>query len=411
MSVGYNPKIVTDGLVLCLDAGNKKCYDPLENILTYSEADTSNWTELTSNTTESNLDLNALGLFKGVLVTSTTGAQWHRHGTGYVFSLTSGNTYTLTYFYRAGTTGAARLQVRINSVESFVQGPADGSNWTIQNSAGTVSNVTTTLMEDGLTYRTTYTLASSQTGTCSLAIGIGTDTVGGTVIALGAQVENGSYYMGYVETTGTSKLKQNTYLDLSRNKYNGDATSVKPYPDTTAGTVLDHNTSSIITHTFSTPVNHESWSLVYFVRSTGLTSSNYRGVIQLREDNASHGYFYNIDTRETTNSYILGYQKDFNINSWLTYGYMSAAQWDDQGWWCLGVSYYNGVFRHYTNGIFVNTQTQTRDVAGYGDLTSMRINYSGSNTVLLGPVLFYEGILTDAQFEQNFNALRGRFGI
>jgi len=202
-----------------------------------------------------------------------------------------------------------------------------------------------------------------------------------------------------------------TIYDLSLKKYNGTSTALSVADLTGVGKVLNFNTSSTITSTFSTPVNHESWSLIYWVRSTGLTSSNYRGVIQLIEPNASHGYFYNIDTRETTNSYILGYQKHFSINDWLTYGYMSAAQWSTQGWWCLGVSHNNKIFKHYTNGVLVNTQTQTRDVAGYGDLTSMRLNYSSGNTVYMGPVQFYEGVLTEEKFKQNFNALRGRFGI
>jgi len=29
----------------------------------------------------------------------------------------------------------------------------------------------------------------------------------------------------------------------------------------------------------------------------------------------------------------------------------------------------------------------------------------------MGPVYFYDRILTDDEFRQNFNALRGRFGI
>jgi hypothetical protein len=202
----------------------------------------------------------------------------------------------------------------------------------------------------------------------------------------------------------------NTIFDLSKNNYNTTSTTTT-IADDTVGKVIDYNNSTAITSTFSTAVNHESWSLIYWVRSTGLTTSNYRGIIRLVEPNASHGYFYTIDTRETTSSYVLGYQKDFNINSWLSYAHMNAASWAEEEWWCLGVSHDNTVFRHYTNGLIRNVQTQTRDVAGYGDLTSMIINASGSNTIYLGPVYFYEGILTDEQFLQNFNAVRGRFSI
>jgi len=203
----------------------------------------------------------------------------------------------------------------------------------------------------------------------------------------------------------------NTLFNVSGTTANGTATTITTADLSVIGQVLNYNTSTAVTSTFASPINHESWSLIYWLRSTGLTSSNYRGVIQLIEPNAPFGYFFNVDTRETTNSYILAYQKNFLVDDWLVYGYMTAAQWAAQGWWCLGVSHNYGVFKFYTNGALANTQTQTRNVAGYGDLTSMRLNYSTGNTVYLGPVQFYQTVLSDQQFNQNFQALRGRFGI
>jgi hypothetical protein len=150
---------------------------------------------------------------------------------------------------------------------------------------------------------------------------------------------------------------------------------------------------------------------MFWVRSTGLTSSNFRTVIALDDTNSSHNYFYNVDTRETTNSFILGYQKDYFINSWLTTNFNTSAQWAEQKWWCLGVSHNNTVFKSYRQGNLFSTQTQTRDVAGYGDINQLHINRSGSNTVYMGPILFYDRILTDDEFKQNFNATRGRFNI
>ena len=107
----------------------------------------------------------------------------------------------------------------------------------------------------------------------------------------------------------------------------------------------------------------------------------------------------------------MGIQKDYSVSNWLTYGHMSASQWDDQTWWCLGVSHNSTVFKHYTQGELVNTQTQTLDVAGYGDIDEFEINMSGSNTVYMGPVFLYDRILTDDEFKQNFNAHRERFGV
>ena len=202
----------------------------------------------------------------------------------------------------------------------------------------------------------------------------------------------------------------NTLFSLNGTE-NATATTISTATDATAGTVLNHNSSTEITVNLSPNLNHEVWSLILWIRSTGLTSSNFRNVLALEDTNSSHNYFYNIDTRETTDSYILGYQKDYTISSWYTVAFNSSTQWDDQTWWCLGVSHNNTIFKSYRQGQLFNTQTQTRDVAGYGDIDQLHINRSGSNTVYMGPVLLYDKILTDDEFKQNFNATRGRFNI
>ena len=201
----------------------------------------------------------------------------------------------------------------------------------------------------------------------------------------------------------------NTLFGLN-GRENATATTVSTATDATAGTVLNYNTSTEVTVNLSPVVNHEVWSLMVWIRSTGLTSSNFRGVIRL-EQTGGPGYFYILDTRETTNSFILGYQKDYFINDWLVTTFNTSAQWAEQKWWCLGVSHNNTVFKSYRQGNLFSTQTQTRSVANYTDLTQVRINNSGGNTVYMGPVLFYDRILTDDEFRQNFNATRGRFNI
>ena len=202
----------------------------------------------------------------------------------------------------------------------------------------------------------------------------------------------------------------NTLFSLNGTE-DASATTIATATDATAGTILDHNNSTAITVNLSPNVNHEVWSIMFWIRSTGLTTSDYRTVLALDDTNSSHNQFYNFDTRQTINSYVLGYQKDYSINSWYSYGFNNASQWDDQTWWCLGVSHNNTVFKHYVQGDLKNTQTQTRDVAGYGDINQLHLNRSGSNTVYMGPVYFYDRILTDDEFRQNFNATRSRFSI
>jgi hypothetical protein len=186
--------------------------------------------------------------------------------------------------------------------------------------------------------------------------------------------------------------------------------------DATAGTVYDHDNSTVASLNTITPnINHEVWSLMFWVRSTGTTPSDYRGIIMLDDTSSIPGYFYTFDTRQTTNSYVLGYQKHYDgsvsNNQWMTRAFMTASEWSSEQWFCIGVSHNNTAFRNYKNGQLLSTQTQTLDVTGYGDIDRIRINNNSDNTVRMGPVLVYDRVLTDAEFEQNFNAHRGRFGI
>lgn len=202
----------------------------------------------------------------------------------------------------------------------------------------------------------------------------------------------------------------NTIFNLANNN-SMTGTTVSTAVDAIAGTVLDHNSSTALSCSFSSPVDRNSWSLIYWVRSTGLTVLNYRSVIILAEPNASFGYFYSVDTRETTNSRILAYQKDYLVNDWLTVEHVNSTDWGSQIWWCFGVTHDNTVFRHYNNGVLFNTATQTRNVSGYGDLSQLTVNTSGSNTVYMGPTMFYSRVLSNAEMNQNFNSMRGRFGV
>jgi len=202
----------------------------------------------------------------------------------------------------------------------------------------------------------------------------------------------------------------NTLFSLNGKENATSASAITTVSDAAAGTILNHNNSAEVTINLSPNVNHEVWSLIVWVRSTGITPANYRPIVRL-EQIGGPGYFYILDTREINNSYVLGYQKDYILNDWYTVAFNTSAQWLNQTWWCFGVSHNNTVFKSYRQGELFNTQTQTRNVTDYTDLTQIKINTGANNTVYMGPLLFYDKILTDEEFRQNFNAFRGRFGI
>jgi hypothetical protein len=170
--------------------------------------------------------------------------------------------------------------------------------------------------------------------------------------------------------------------------------------------------STAMTASITPNINKNSWTLMWFGRSnTSASIGNYRALLQLTETTYST-YFYLIDNRTTTDTYPLGYQKDESIANWLSHNWgMNQTLWLTGAWQCFATTHNNKVFKTYRNGILVQTQTQTLNVDTYGNIKELTVNGSGSESVRLGPTLLYDYTLNDAEIMQNFNALRGRFGL
>ena len=202
-----------------------------------------------------------------------------------------------------------------------------------------------------------------------------------------------------------------TLLDLTaRETPSGTAAA---FADATAGNVINcPSGSTAISVALGTNINHEAWSLMWFARSNGLDpTTDYRHILRLNET-TNNGYFYLVDTRQITNSYVLGYQKDESVSSWLSHGFgTNETLWYEGNWHCFCVTHNNKVFKSYRNGVLQATQTQTLNVDTYGDIDELVVNGSATNNFYMGPVYLYASVLTDAEVLRNFNALKGRFGL
>ena len=165
--------------------------------------------------------------------------------------------------------------------------------------------------------------------------------------------------------------------------------NVYPYTDVTGFT-------ADITPKFSTS------KILCFGHIAGMGTSNTRALYRL------------LRTISGGSGVPLGEGND-NIGNWSSANITTNAEWTSLRWFCCGTSHNksvgsNGVFKVYNNGSLRSTRTQTFDVSGYGDINSMAFNGSSGNTVRMGAVSLYNRVLTDLEFEQNFNALKGRYG-
>lgn len=178
--------------------------------------------------------------------------------------------------------------------------------------------------------------------------------------------------------------------------------------------VFNNNTTNATFFTVSLDpvINHESWSLIFWTKYAANTSSNFRQFLRLKDDVDPNGvgYFYTIDTRQTTNNYILGYQKDQAVSSWTSQSFGSnQTNYQSGDWRCCAITHNNGVFKSYGNGSLVSTQTVSLNVDLYGNINQLQVFTNNNTGNLLGPTYMYERVLTDDEILQAYNCHKDVF--
>lgn len=177
---------------------------PATNLLTQSRAALgAGWVQGAS--TSLNLTLGALGQFAGVSVASN-GQTWHRLVHQAEPTVVAATAHTVTVYFRAGTSGRLRMILRAVSTGTETQiGGTIGALAMTQQAAGAITNVAEQVMPDGLTRRLTCTFTPNATG--PLSLGIGPDSVSGTVQVLGAQIEAGGAPSSFIFSAGAATTR------------------------------------------------------------------------------------------------------------------------------------------------------------------------------------------------------------
>ena len=211
------------------------------NLILYSVVSTANWI-VTGGQTPVSLSLNALGVFPGVRIASG----------GFVYdgvrhsniTLTSGTTYTATWYFRKGDvnpsnkfraiirdTAAARVTSFEKSSASTDYGDINSYSFSENTDATTNFEILSVdTLADGLTFKLCTKFTASASSGYRFMFQTNSATVGETIIALGLQVEAGAFPTSYIPTSGSTVTRNPDNVSMTGTNfsdwYNQDAGTV-----------------------------------------------------------------------------------------------------------------------------------------------------------------------------------------
>ena len=167
------------------------------NLMTQSNIESAYWGGGGAATVTNRTD-NALGFFNGAAIASN-GVNWHRAIRA--VALTENVSYVLTCFYKEGTSGRLRFELRTNSNSSSIIGTIGSLN-VMSTAAGALELLSDEAYGDVRKLSAKWT--PNYTGSAQIGLGPDSFTSGETIIGYGVQVEEGAFPTSYIPTSGSA---------------------------------------------------------------------------------------------------------------------------------------------------------------------------------------------------------------
>ena len=413
MGITYNPRTVTDGLVLALDAGNTKSFSP--NVFPRG-TDIYGWyvdTRGNANALRSTISRDTISSPVGntPLKMQVTGNDPYLDSyNSTIWNLaaaSSGDTWTVSFYVKASqnTTGEILL--------------FESNGTTYYSVPNTTYNITTSWQ------RVSFTTTFSNANTTVIQLRLDGPNSGGsgtTVWWDGLQLERGSTASEFTKNyTLDSSLNYRT-LDLTRNGNNGTLTNMDGGNlNTSNGGSLTFDGTNDYISAGALSGSFTSFTVIVWFYPTSVTS--YENSIDCNY--SYNGTTGNIGPRlEMNNSGRLGwiYSNITNSNDSYYNHVVVSSGLAANTWHCAAITYNGGTSTSttYYNG---NASGLSRSTIGsptgfVGVMNNVTIgkgfHLGGSERIFTGRVSnvsIYNKTLSAAEVKQNFNALRGRYGI
>ena len=400
MGQSYGPKLVTDSLILCLDARDANSYagEPTTNVLQYPESIGSGPTqESWSGTITANAVTAPDGTDTATKIEATSGHVYERLyiDTSYnSVQFTTGDTITYSVWIRTldGTTTTSK-------------GP---HIWNYNSPTyGIVGQDLSGISPEWKLLKVTHTVAAHQTNFAfAYSSSVSNGLTGLTYAIWHPQLEVKSYNTPYVKV---SRSATNGWADLSGNGNHGTLTNMtgtgaSHYKDgqvikPLANSYLDFDGSNDYVATsfgsgrnpYSSPTTFVAW-----VKSDTATAN------KMWLDHGSNGSNQRLYCALITgdNPNIFGIQSQ-------AWGYSSSA--DTSKWYHQALVMDSGTARGYYDGIPAGTKSYSSYTLPGNTRAGGRASYIWDGQIACFAV--YDKALSAAEVKKNFNAQRRRFGV
>lgn len=384
MGVAYNPKVVTNGLVLALDAVNtkSKSYNVIanpENLGAY------------------------LGLRAGASISANSTAAPDGTQTADLIS-TSGTDFG--YYFPAFPTG--------NATHSFFLKPAGATNSFIFNHVGTGRGGTFTFSTKTFSslsgYTGSYEVLSNgwylvnfhtTTETNNYYIEMSFDNISGAYV-WGLQLTPFSYYLPYVPVSANRPqfLNNTLWQDMTGRGSNGTLTNGPIFSGANGGSLVFDGVDDYVSVQCASNTIRAYNSTTQFVIKLPTYAGGQRNILSYRSSNSlyigksSGGIFCYYNTLSPSPAYTVGSIADNAI------AHVAVT--------CDAT---NNLLSTYINGSLAGSESRTGWLTTYN--TTMTLGGSDIEYLVGNFYQFshYNRVLSASEIQQNFNATRSRYGI
>lgn len=443
MGLNHSPSAITSNLLLSLDFANKKNYNGSENLCTYSEFPTGSWasgndaggysaiyTANTSGTIDplgtnnaAKVIQNSTGYQRITLGVSTPNGVSALHS--WSVYVKQGNSNICCIELSGGWTGGGRARFTFST-----------KTWTYDGSMN--QNLGYLDVGNGW-YRLSGNFTPGTTGG-NIWLWPGSDINGASTGAYtyfwGMQIEKSSAVNSYVKTTSSAITRPTSlssigsptqtfsiinpttgYNSFDNGKFTFTRAATIGTKSTSGGAIQSTGTGNLTASNFL--YNDHTWEVWFKINDVSPSSYDategasalcmYRGWHQGFYYNASNLIYYMVDWTSPI------YGRNCCVWTLGTSGTQVV-----QGQWYQAVAVRNGnTFTPYLNGVPLgtgSTQTtlvtgiQTSDIITIGS-TNSPLDYDWYSKSTVSNMKMYNRALSAAEVSQNFNALRGRFGL